>query len=277
MDENREQDAFERLLFATLIRETTAVRGECTHAETFIASLAGELTESEEDLLTAHLLVCPACAREYASIARSLQQEQELLSEEARVPSLAAQVQRKREEEQRGWRHGWHVLSSLLPPKEHRLRGAIEVAAVGLIITLSVILPLHYLAEKSPAIIPTDGQMVAKGDALIETGVNAPSELTPSALVEKLDSMAGYEQWRAAAFVIGYLRSAGVPLGSGALSFERQTTYTTQVNDTWRMVAEKAVGDWNLWPIIILLNHDRTDHGEFPPAGTILRVPEARE
>ena len=218
MDEARNQDAFERLLFATIAHETTPVEGRCTYsAEIFISSLAGELSPLEEDQLSAHLLICPTCAKEYTLIEKALQQDKERIYAQSRVPLLAEHTRQKQEVQRR-----WHVLTSLLQFKEHRLRGVVGVAVATLAIALSIIIPLHYLMRESPRIIPTDGQMVAKGEHAIESTSALITKLTPKSLVDKLDSMAGYEPWRAAAFVIGYLRSTGVPLGSASLAFDRQ-------------------------------------------------------
>ena len=270
MDKTRKQDVFESMLFDTLSYETTPMGGRCTYsAETFIASLAGELSQSEEDRLSAHLLVCPSCANEYARLERSLRQEEERLLTQARVPSLAEQATRKK--------HNWNLLASVLPIGQHATRSLLALATAALLITLAVIIPLHYLPGRAPAIITADEQMVPKGDSTITPTTEVVAELTPESLVDRLDSMAGYEPWRATAFVIGYLRSSGVPLDSAALAFERQTTYTAVESDTWRTVAEKTLGDAGLWPIILLLNHNRTQHGEFPPAGTMLRVPATQD
>ena len=270
MDETRKQDVFESMLFDTLSYETTPMGGRCTYsAETFIASLAGDLNQSEEDRLSAHLLVCPSCAYEYARLERSLRQDEERLFMRARVPSLAEQATRKK--------RNWNLLAYFLPLGQYGTRSLLALATVALLITLAVIIPLHYLPERAPAIITADEQMVPKGDSTIAPTTEVVAELSPESLVDKLDSMAGYEPWRATAFVIGYLRAAGVPLGKASLAFEHQKTYTTQASDTWRTVAKKTLGDADLWPIIVLLNHNRTQNGEFPPIGTILRVPASED
>ncbi len=269
MDKIKNGDSFERMLFATFAYETTPVGGKCSYsAETFIASLAGELNQAEEDRLSAHLLLCPTCAKEYASIERSLQQDEERLFAQARVPSLVEHVRQKRQK-----KRGWRVLISRFPIREQRLPAFLAASAAALIIALAVIIPLHYLPGESAVIIPADGQFIAKGEPTIASTTTVVTELTPGSLVDRLDSMAGYEPWRAMAFIIGYLRATGVPLESASLAFDHQTTYTTESGDTWRMVAKKTLGNSDLWPIIILLNHNRTQHGEFPPVGTLLRVP----
>ena len=270
MNETRKQDVFESMLFDTLSYETTPMGGRCTYsAETFIASLAGDLNQSEEDRLSAHLLVCPSCADEYARLERSLRQEEERLLTQARVPSLAERAARKK--------RNWSLLASAFPIGQYGTRSLLVLVTAALLITLAVIIPLHYLPGRAPAIITADEQMVPKGDSTTAPTTEVVAEFTPESLVDRLDSMAGYEPWRATAFVIGYLRSSGVPLHSAALAFERQTTYTAVGSDTWRTVAQKTLGDADLWPIIILLNHNRTQHGEFPPAGTMLRVPATQD
>ncbi len=110
MDKTKNGDSFERMLFATFAYETTPIGDKCSYsAETFIASLAGELNQAEEDRLSAHLLLCPTCAKEYTSIERSLQEDEERLFARARVPSLAEHTRQKQEVQRR-----WHVLTSLL-------------------------------------------------------------------------------------------------------------------------------------------------------------------
>ena len=270
MDKARNQDAFERLLFATIAHETEPLEGVCAcDAETLISSVAGELSTSEEERLAVHLLLCPACAKEYASIEKALQQDVDRLSAQIRVPSLAEYARGKR-----AGKGGWRVLISLFSIEQHRLRSLFALVVAALVIASAVIIPLRYFSRRGPS-IPADGQMIAKGDSTISSTNTVITELTPQSLVDKLDSMAGYEPWRATAFIIGYLRSFGVPLGSASLVFEHQIAYTAGSGDTWRTVARKALGDADLWPIIILLNHNHTQQGEFPPVGTILRVPAA--
>ena len=270
MEETRNRDVFESMLFETLSYETTPMGGRCTYsAEMFIASLAGELNQSEEDRLSAHLLVCLDCAKEYARLERSLWQDEEKLFAQARVPSLAEQATREK--------RSWNLLASVFPIGQYGTRSLFALATAALVIALAVIIPLHYLPGRAPAIITADEQMVPKGDSTIAPTTEVVAELTPESLVDKLDSMACYEPWRATAFVIGYLRSSGVPLDSATLAFDHQTTYTTVESDTWQTVAEKTLGDASLWPIIVLLNHNRTQHGEFPPAGTMLRVPATQD
>lgn len=261
------------MLFKALSYEITPVEGTCAYnAETFIALLAGELGPTEEDRLAAHLAICPSCAKEFAYIKKSLQQETEQLTARARSPSLASQMKAKKEKG--AFRYLRHTLRSMLPVRDKWMRGAMVIALTGLVVTLFLVVQLHHPSNGPAPTTQADGQMVAKGDSTITSSSTAiVSELTPALLVERLDSMSEYEAWRATAFVIGYLRAAGVPLDSPSLAFEHQTTYTTLSSDTWQSVAHKTLGDAGLWPIIILLNHNRTEHGEFPPVGTILRVP----
>jgi len=108
-------------------------------------------------------------------------------------------------------------------------------------------------------------------------GLGSPVVLTAAldaeTLVRRLHAFDGYPVQRAAAYTIGLLREYGVPLSSSALAFRAGDVVVSEFGDTWESVAARAMGESALWPIIILLNMDKTQDGEFPPVGTYLRVP----
>lgn len=278
MREDR-KDAFESLLLEVIKQETSALETECGYnEETFISLLSGELALREEEQLRAHLTICPQCALKYASLKKLLRQEEKNLPESVTFSSFVEHVKRRSDQHAQGMWNDWRdTITRWAQGRGKWARIAVAATIIGMVVSASVILPLHYLGKSNVPAIVSDGSMVAKGESSIQSSTSSRVELTPASLVERLDAMAGYEPWRAAAFVIGYLRAAGVPLGSASLAFEHQTTYTTEAGDTWRTVAKKTLGDRNLWPIIVLLNHNRTQHGEFPSAGTILRVPASED
>lgn len=101
----------------------------------------------------------------------------------------------------------------------------------------------------------------------------AVEPLDARTLVRALHAFDEYPPSRAAAYTIGLLRTYGVPLDSASLAFRAATTIVAEPGDTWDSIAEKALGDRALWPMVVLLNLELTRDGEFVPAGTFLRVP----
>jgi hypothetical protein len=98
--------------------------------------------------------------------------------------------------------------------------------------------------------------------------------LDAQTLVRALHAFDGYPPSRAAAYTIGLLREYGIPLSSDVLAFRAATVVVTEPGDTWESVAERALGDPALWPMVVLLNMEKTESGEFVPPGTYLRVPQ---
>lgn len=107
-----------------------------------------------------------------------------------------------------------------------------------------------------------------------ETSRATSSSLDPRSLVRALRAFDGYPPSRAAAYTIGLLRESGVPLSSEALAFRAATILVAEPGDTWESVAANALGDSTLWPMVVLLNMEKTQDGEFVPPGTYLRVPQ---
>ncbi len=116
--------------------------------------------------------------------------------------------------------------------------------------------------------VTMDGVGLARGGASADGAV-----LTAAILVAELDALASYPPHRAAAYTLGLLGAYGVPLTSPVLAYRALDTYTTRAGDSWESVAEQALDDARLWPIVILLNLELTTEGEFVPPGTLLRIP----
>lgn len=267
-------DAFERLLTRTIAHEISPSYEQCSYGmETFLLSLSGELLQEQEERMRAHLLICPRCTGRYDSLATRVHQEEEELSESVHDSSLVAHLKRKAAQPGGARQRAFAWFTA----KPGSARIAIGGGVAFLLICLIVVSSLTIHRMPAHGAHKSNGNMVAKGGPLAVANVPSTSVLTPKSLIEKLDAIGGYDTWRAAAFIIGYLRAAGVPLESVSIAFEHQTIYVTGDDDTWETVSQKVLGDKDLWPIIILLNRDRTVNGEFPPVGTVLRVPVPTE
>ena len=149
------------------------------------------------------------------------------------------------------------------------------LAAVTLALCLALLLPpaLRHWSQERQARVPT-GTTSIRGLPQEQLPPELRLEDTPQAILQAIDLFSGYPPSRAMAMSIGFLRAVGVPLGEGGAAFERVDTYVTQPGDSWESVAGRFLGTEALWPILILLNRERTERGEFPPVGTVLRVPE---
>jgi nucleoid-associated protein YgaU len=264
---------FENLILDTLKEELTPARFQMhPSTDTLLSLLAGELPWTMQQRLFAHLALCSHCQERYARLQQCLEEEQKSIV--ASIPlgafssffaTLPSSCRKK----------GCfvHAIRKRLCGRKPALAGlTIAIAVVGT--CLALLLPpalQHWRGEPQPPL--AGGAMVARGTPISNAGWENHPDLTPESFVQRLEEMKDYEPWRAIAFTIGYLHAEGVPLGDDSLAFKHQTTYVVREGDTWGAVAQQALGNEELWPIIILLNHDRTVNGEIPPPGTILRVP----
>jgi nucleoid-associated protein YgaU len=148
-----------------------------------------------------------------------------------------------------------------------RHAGAVLVAAAAVVLTFSL-----SPRPTAPELHPSSAASRAVAAAAAPTA-SAP-DLTPQTLVRALRAFDGYPPQRAAAYTIGLLREYGVPLDSVALAFHAADVVVSGPDDTWQSVARSTMDDPALWPMVILLNMDKTQDGEFVPPGTYLRVPK---
>jgi|GEM_PF-2854961 len=101
---------------------------------------------------------------------------------------------------------------------------------------------------------------------------------SPEDFAEELAGIQDEHPWQQTGIVIGRLRSAGVHLWSDALAFDELAPYRVLDDDaTWQSIAQKVLGEEDLWPIILLLNLDEHETGENPPPGSLLSVPKPRD
>lgn len=168
-------------------------------------------------------------------------------------------------------RPGW-----LMRLPSSRRATLLRYAAVAFVVLAVVGGTMLLTRQRGPAAIALQSAATARGSE--EPASSSPQEsvaLSPEALVATLRSFSAYPAHRAAAYTIGLLRTYGVPLTSSRLAFDAATIFVAESGDSWESVAQKALGDAALWPIVVLLNLELTQAGEFVPAGTYLRVPLA--
>ncbi len=157
--------------------------------------------------------------------------------------------------------------------------GRILLRHVGVVAVVFSVVALSLALSEAPRSSSSDRLDVpatARGATITppaSPGVT-PAVLDPQSLVRALHAFDGYPPSRAAAYTIGLLRQYGVPLTSATLAFDAATICVTEFGDTWTSVAAKSLGDATLWPMVVLLNLELTNDGEFVPPGTYLRVPK---
>jgi hypothetical protein len=139
---------------------------------------------------------------------------------------------------------------------------------------VAVVAVFLVLRDRPPAPGAAVSSPTARGALTPQAARDGASTLDPRTFVEAVHAFDAYPPSRAAAYTIGLLRQYGVPLSSSALAFNAATVYVTEPGDSWQSVAAKTLGDAALWPIIVLLNLEKTVAGEFVPANTYLRIPQ---
>ncbi|MEW5825426.1 MAG: zf-HC2 domain-containing protein [Candidatus Bipolaricaulota bacterium] len=233
---------FEDELLKALEGEVAAQRGPHLDEGEIGRWLRGRVSGREAEALAQHLAACHACRGRL---------------NEAREPETEMAAARR-----------------LAIPRTARRRVAplrVLGFAGALLGVAAVLISLgHTHGVPSGAALPAGARAVEAPGAAEEA---AP--LTPAAFAREAATFSEYPAFRAAAYTIGLLRKYGVPLEAPSLAFRSATIYIAEPGDTWERVAERALGDPALWPIVLLLNLDLSPDGAFVPPGTYLRVPHS--
>jgi len=212
------------------------------------SSLEGDLAPDVRSALAAHLATCTTCHARYRELERRLQDAAEAHDARARVPSFDAYVH-----EQSGTRttmSEW--IRSLLEPRPYVL---VAASAAALALVLAVAIPL----VRGPS-LRTSGQ--------IELLNNRISDLQ-SQLISLADLNHGIPNQSS-------VGNALVVSDLTRLDWERPAPYAVQPGDNWEGIAERELGDADLWPLVWLLNRDIGTPDVAPPVGATLELPTPR-
>ncbi len=211
----------------------------------------GRMRVREAERVGSHLAACTACRMRYDQIRRRAEGREDSRAASDGTPSCAVLEL---------WRR--------LP------RSAVLVGFGVLAVVAAVVVSWSWLRSVT---VPSLGGVAfsnARGVTAGNTDAGAASSaLSPQTLVRALRGLAEYPAHRAAAYAIGLLRRHGVALTAPALAFDASTIIVAEPGDSWETIAAKSLGDRGLWPIVIMLNLEHTQDGEFVPPGTYLRVP----
>ncbi len=237
------------------------------------------LSTETEQATAAHLALCPTCRRRLQTITQGLEAQAHSLERVAEVGTLPRFIAARQFRRPRVWVSAalqqvgaW--LNSLYRP----LPAAVLVTSAALVAAICILAPpafREWSRANTAETRPTDVSSLQVKETPVPEYVSQPlSAATPQALVATIDSLSGYPYWRAAATILGLLRSAGVPLDHPSVAFEHARAYVVRPGDTWESIAQEELGESALWPLVVLLNRDATVSGEPPALGRVLRLPE---
>lgn len=212
---------------------------------------AGRMWVREAERVGSHLAACAACRIRYDEVRRRAEGRQ--------GPSTTTGVTL--------WRAARDLWRKLPRSAVYVGFGMLAVVAIA-VVSWSWLRP----GSAPGGVSHSNARGVAAG---VASAVAESSALDPQTLVRALRGMAEYPAHRAAAYGIGLLRRYGIALTAPALAFDASTVIVAEPGDSWETIAAKSLGDRTLWPIVIMLNLEYTQDGEFVPPGTYLRVPAA--
>jgi len=289
MQRDSVSSGFEDLVQRALARDVSPTKkGEHLTTDVLLGALASEMSPHVSDHVYAHLARCELCAKRHRQLGEELRKEQGrilLLSDASTLPGFMS----TRWQRMRPLRiPSWGVFSP--PRKGLRLAYALVFCSVlALAVSLGILLPhtadLAYLVRERDSEVAQLGEELAslEGVAEIVRAMSVetlliPQEptITPQQLTQ-LARLLNVERdfGAASALLMGYLRSQGVPLWDNAVAFENTAQESVIPNDSWESVANRVLGSEALWPVILLLNLNLTEEGEFPSAASQLIVPQS--
>jgi hypothetical protein len=254
--------------------------------EMLLGLLDGNASAEPRDTCAAHLALCPACRSKLENVQGSLSTEMRRLKDSPALGTLPAFLV-----ERHGVRRA-NALGEVLGQAAVRLRrllqplpAAVLATSVALIAAICVLGPPAYREWKAGARLPvrSAGESGVQVKEFVLVGV-MPQDLSaarPESLVQAIDAVAGSDDvraaatfGRAAATILGLLRSAGAPLEHPSVTFKGIRSYTVQPGDTWESIAQQELEDAALWSLVLLLNRAATDKtGEPPVPGMMIALP----
>ena len=236
--------------FSKTIDHETAPLDHVDHPDIdlLFSSLQGDLAPDVRSALSAHLATCPACRARYHELETRLGDAAETHDARTRVPALDEYVHEH--SASRTPIAEW--IRSLFEPRSYVLVAA-SAAAVALVLAIAI--PL----VRGPSL---------RTSSQIELLNNRISDLQG-----QLTSLSGL--------------SNGIPnqspVGSGLVvsdltrfDWERPTPYAVQPGDNWEGIAERELGDADLWPLVWLLNREIGTPDTAPPVGATINLPAQR-
>ena len=212
------------------------------------ASLEGELASELQSKLSAHLATCETCRLRWNQLAGHLQEAASIHGTRSRVPALDAFVGERATP--RTTLTDW--LRSLF---ETRAYVVVAASAAALALTLAVAIPLVRAptVRTSEQIRVLDDRIAIlqnKLDTLSQIGSNVPNQgFTPPGIV--VADLAQFD-WRTL------------------------TPYTVRTGDNWEGIAERLLGNADLWPLVWLLNSEVGSPDAPPPPDQIIQLPTPR-
>jgi hypothetical protein len=126
----------------------------------------------------------------------------------------------------------------------------------------------------------SSGQGVAESDYVAMLKALDPTAMSAGSVSSTVSTPCQQDVWLYTALVIGYLHLHNVPLWEPAVaalySTETRDQVRTKAGDTWESLAETYLGNSNLWPLLVLLNCERTvKRGLTPDPGVLVWVADA--
>jgi len=252
--------------------------------DVFFNSLAEELAPNAQSEFTAHVATCPQCQARWQSLNEALQSEREALSSKEQVPDFA-EVARQRSEKASWTRRAHDATMALLPKREF---GSIWVTAMAsvtaVIIALAVTVPALWgpgaaVYESLAALTNEVETLQGQVGKLAQEVTTIPANFAPSSapsmedLLKLVNSVQGIsDPWQRSLIIASSLSSHGVRIPEG-VGWDNLSSYTVQPGDTWERISDHELSDSSLWPLLFLLNAERSLPDGTPSPGEKILLP----
>jgi nucleoid-associated protein YgaU len=238
-------DEHSSFFFKTFAAEVAPIEHDAhPDLDLLYASLQGDIAPDVQSKLSSHLATCEACRLRWKTLQRHMHDATEVHGARSRVPTLDAYVADRTAPQTTlaDWLH------SLFEARTFAIAASAAVLALALAVAIPFVrAPALHTSEQIQILNERVMGLQDRLGALTNLGNSIPNQSSLGAGI-----------------VVADLK---------ALDWENPTSYGVQPGDNWEGIAERQLGDADLWPLVWLLNRDIGPPDAAPPVGSILRLP----
>jgi hypothetical protein len=273
-----------------------------------LGMLTGNLSPEVQEQASVHLALCKHCAERFGELGQRLQEEQEMIVSSLKFATLPAFMAAQPSRRMRKWINQ-SLKGFFRPRRQIRVAYAwVATVLVAAAISLGVLIPRvvnlqqvaydstiqadYYAArledsnaerarleEKASLLVQQEEGFAARVDALEHQLLEKDSEIVQLqeeiAFLDGPAAQASLHEPFAVYYEMALPEAITVSPGEVLDAYKNAVLHRVVAGDSWKSLALQYLGDASLWPILILMNRDHIEkyRDEFPPPGTLLRVP----